>query len=83
MSTEQSSDSAKKPITNQTWILSCGTCGRWKTLEEVGGLRIGARSIGKRILGRCSSCNRLRWLRLEQPPQIPAEQLSRMVENTG
>lgn len=83
MSNEQTGDSEKKPITNHTWILSCGSCGRWKTLEEVGGLRIGAKSVGKRILGMCSNCQKLRWLRLEQPPQIPTDQLSKMIENPG
>lgn len=73
---------APTPITDDTWLLSCPTCGRWKPLAELGGIRIGAKSIGKRILGHCSSCGTLRMMRLEQPKQIPHDHLSKMIENT-
>ncbi|GMV24687.1 MAG: hypothetical protein AMXMBFR58_07180 [Phycisphaerae bacterium] len=70
------------PIDESTWIISCPACGRWKTLAEAGGLRIGAVSAGKRVLGRCSSCNRVRMMRIERPPQIPHDHLQKMIENT-
>ncbi len=67
------------PITDRTWILSCPACGRWKTLAEAGGVRIGARSVGKRILGYCSGCGGFGMFRLERPAQIPHDHLQKMV----
>ncbi len=69
------------PITDKTWILSCPVCGKWKTLAQVGGFRIGAYSVGKRVLGHCSKCRRFRMLRVETPPQIPHDHLQKMIEN--
>ena len=69
-------------ITDSTWILSCPACGRWKTLEESGGLRLGAASVGKRVLGRCGTCARFRMMRLERPPQIPHDHLEKMIDQT-
>jgi len=46
------------------WILECRKCGKWGRAEDVGIVRRGATSKGKRVLGRCSGCGRLRWLAL-------------------
>ncbi len=67
-------------ITDDTWILTCPKCHRWRTLREVGGLRFGARSAGKRTLARCSSCGRLRFARLERARDIPHDRLAAMLE---
>lgn len=69
-------------IEDQTWIISCPRCGRWKTLDEVGGVRIGAASAGKRVLGVCRACRRLRWMRVEQAKHIPSDRLGLMVDAT-
>ncbi|MFO0858412.1 MAG: hypothetical protein U0640_13785 [Phycisphaerales bacterium] len=51
---------------NPSWFLSCATCGKSKSLAKVGGVRLGAASKGKRVLGICSGCKKLRWLKLEK-----------------
>ncbi len=38
------------------WRLRCPKCGRSKSIRESGGVREGASSRGKRILGWCSGC---------------------------
>ena len=53
------------------WQLRCLTCGHTGDAASSGIVRMGAASMGKRILGRCSNCGRLRWLALERKP--PAE----------
>lgn len=51
------------------WIIECRKCGHWKRAEDVGITRRGARSRGKRVLGRCSGCGKLRWLALVKDPE--------------
>ncbi len=46
------------------WRISCSQCGRSAPLAHTGAIRIGARSIGKHVLGWCRECRRLRWLRI-------------------
>ncbi|MBL8820043.1 MAG: transglutaminase domain-containing protein [Planctomyces sp.] len=43
------------------WRISCPKCGRSAPAAAAGMTRIGARSVGKRVLGWCSEC---RWPRL-------------------
>jgi len=68
-------------IQDRTWILSCPRCHNWRTLREAGGVRIGAKSVGKRTLGWCSHCRWFRLMRLQQPPQIPHHQIAKMVNH--
>ncbi len=42
------------------WMVRCASCGRTGALAAVGGVRIGAASIGKRTIIRCSQCGGLR-----------------------
>lgn len=46
------------------WLLECPKCGKRTPLSEAGGMRIGAASAGKRTLGYCTDCKRLRWARV-------------------
>ncbi|MBL8775134.1 MAG: hypothetical protein JNK12_04360 [Acidimicrobiales bacterium] len=56
-------------IAPENWWLHCPHCDRWARAVDHGVLRIKARSKGKRILGRCSQCHKLRWIRVvDQPP---------------
>jgi uncharacterized membrane protein len=48
------------------WRICCTHCGRSAPLASVGGIRIGAKSVHKYTLGYCSSCKRLRFLRILQ-----------------
>jgi len=48
------------------WNLRCGPCGREKPAAEAGIVRIGAASVGKRVLGYCTQCRRFRMLHLER-----------------
>ena len=65
-------------ISPTTWIVSCPSCGRWKTIEEIGGRRIGTASIGKRILTWCGGCRWMRWARVEQARNITPERWATM-----
>jgi hypothetical protein len=44
----------------EEWMIRCDTCGRTVRLADVGGVRMGASSIGKRTLIRCSQCGKMR-----------------------
>ncbi|HEV7867475.1 MAG TPA: protein kinase [Chthoniobacteraceae bacterium] len=45
---------------SEGWQIRCGTCGGTRPLSEIGGVRIGAASVGKRTLVHCSGCGGLR-----------------------
>lgn len=66
------------PIEDNTWIASCPRCDAWRTLREAGGIRLGAVSHGKRVLGWCRTCHWFRMFRVQQARQIPPDQLARM-----
>jgi hypothetical protein len=56
------------------WQLRCPTCGRTRPFGEVG-VRIGAASVGKRILGWCTACRKLTAAiveKVEGPHAAPA-----------
>ncbi len=54
------------PAFAANWRIFCPQCGRSAPAKKVGVTRIGARSIGKRILGWCSECRKFRLLRLSR-----------------
>ncbi len=62
------------------WIIRCPDCGRWKDARAAGIVRIHARSVGKRVLGMCSDCGRMRWLRVERVEDLleAAQAIERM-----
>jgi hypothetical protein len=58
-------------VSAEEWWLICPACGNERRAIDVGYVRVGARSKGKRILGRCSTCQKLRWIRVERRPEAP------------
>ena len=48
------------------WKIQCVSCGRQKSLAEVGGARIGG-SGTKYTLGRCSSCRGFWIMKIHRP----------------
>jgi hypothetical protein len=54
------------------WQIRCTHCGRSKPLAAVGGIRLGAFSIGKRTIAWCSNCRRLRIAAIERVPTAGA-----------
>ncbi len=48
------------------WRISCTKCGRSAPAAKAGITRIGARSSHKYVVGWCSDCRWLRWMRLER-----------------
>ena len=48
------------------WELRCTRCHRTRDASEAGVVRIGAASVGKRVLSYCSGCHRLRFIALER-----------------
>ncbi len=57
------------------WRLRCKTCGKTRSLASVGGVRMGAASVGKVTLGWCSTCQGLKWTAIEwgliDPNEVP------------
>lgn len=51
------------------WQIRCPKCGKARDAGEAGFVRVKASSIGKRVLGRCSGCRRLRMLVVERKPK--------------
>ncbi len=51
-------------IEKPDWLLECPKCGRRMPLRETVGIRIGAASVGKRLLGFCRGCKRFRMIRI-------------------
>lgn len=55
------------------WQVRCTTCGRVRPAEEIGIVRIGARSRWKRTVGRCSACDALRLLAVERAAEADGD----------
>ena len=54
------------------WQIRCPACGRTKKMEEVGGKRVASRhSKWKRTLGKCTTCNSLKWMIIEPRSRSP------------
>jgi hypothetical protein len=54
----------------RTWIVQC-PCGYEKSVWELGGIRAGAKSAGKRYLRKCHGCGRLKWHRVYKKSVSP------------
>ena len=54
------------------WQFRCTKCGRTRDAAEAGVVRIGAASVGKRVLGYCSGCHRFRLIALERSARAGA-----------
>jgi len=54
------------------WQFRCSKCNRTRDAAEAGVVRIGAASVGKRVLGYCSGCHQFRLIRLERKASPPA-----------
>jgi hypothetical protein len=48
------------------WQIRCCTCGNTRSYWDMGGIRWKAVSKGKRILARCTACNRIRIAAVEK-----------------
>lgn len=45
---------------SRSWMVKC-PCGFEQSIWDLGGVRYGAYSKGKKILRRCTECGRFRW----------------------
>ena len=45
---------------SRQWMVQC-PCGFERSVWELGGVRYGAHSRGKKVLRRCTQCGRFRW----------------------
>jgi hypothetical protein len=57
---------------SRDWMIQC-PCGHENSVWELGGIRFGAKSTGKKTLMRCRKCNERTWHRYyrksdERPP---------------
>lgn len=57
------------------WWIECPKCGRAKPYNQVG-IRLGAASVGKRVLAWCSGCRRFRFAIVEKVPVVPLAKVS-------
>ena len=55
------------------WEISCPKCRRSKLLSEIGGVRKGAHSKGKRILGWCKECRWFSCMKLKKVKVLKGE----------
>lgn len=56
---------------SRQWMVKC-PCGVERSVWELGGVRYGASSRGKKILRRCDGCGRLRWHSVYRKEAEPA-----------
>jgi len=49
---------------SKKWFMECPECGFSISYWDAGGIRAGASNAGKRILGRCPTCKKFRFLRV-------------------
>ena len=51
---------------SREWHVVCPTCGHSRSYWDIGGVRWGAKSKGKRVGLRCPSCGKRRMHRVER-----------------
>ena len=68
-------------LRDSDWVFVCPKCFRWKLVRDAGGVRIGAQSKGKRTIGHCKSCKKLRFVRVVQFKYLTDYEIDRMIES--
>jgi hypothetical protein len=53
---------------SREWFAVCLKCGTARSYSELGGIRYGAYSRGKRMRLACPTCGRRRWHKIERRP---------------
>ncbi|WP_170952602.1 hypothetical protein [Rhodobacter sp. JA431] len=53
---------------SEAWKMICPNCGHAVSVWESGGIRWGAKSVGKRVAGRCPACGTAGMMPLEKRP---------------
>ena len=51
---------------SKEWVAVCTACGHATSYWEMGGIRLGAYSKGKRMRRRCGACGQKSWQRVER-----------------
>ena len=51
---------------SKEWVAICGACGHATSWWDMGGIRLGAKSKGKRIRRRCRACGETTWQQVER-----------------
>jgi hypothetical protein len=49
---------------SRSWFMVCDVCGYAVSYWDAGGIRAGATSRKKRVLGRCPRCHKFRFFRV-------------------
>ena len=57
-------------MSKDEWCFICPKCGSISPIRHHGGVRIGAASVGKRVLGFCSECGRIPGLGIGRPRML-------------
>jgi len=58
---------------SREWFFVCQECGTARSYRELGGIRYGASSSGKRTRLTCPTCGVRRWHAVERRPAITPE----------
>jgi rubrerythrin len=58
---------------SREWFFVCRECGTARSYAELGGIRYGAYSRGKRTRLTCPACGVKRWHSVERRSQAPAD----------
>ena len=59
---------------SRLWMLQCPHCGNEKSFWEIGGIRYGASSRGKKMYRRCTECGKRGWHKVYKREPQPEEQ---------
>jgi hypothetical protein len=51
---------------SESWLLTCSHCGTVRSVWDVGGVRFGAASVGKKTMVWCATCRQLRMMSMER-----------------
>lgn len=55
---------------SREWFVICPKCGHERSWWDIGGVRYGARSKGKRLGLRCPACGKFRMHKVERRPGV-------------
>lgn len=57
---------------SRQWMIQCPACGTERSYWEIGGIRYKGFSKGKRLLGRCRKCDKLKWHKVYKKTTRPS-----------
>ena len=53
---------------SREWVMTCPNCGLERSIWDIGGVRYGAKSKGKKVAVKCSGCGKRAMHPVERRP---------------